>query len=108
VFPGSNLQGPSSSDGVQFGITSAGDNLATGNGGINGSYLTKNAVVLTLGNFSGEPDAKIQGARFQYGTSLDEPQYNGLTPEPSTLALAGLGTVVLAVHAARRRRRIEG
>jgi len=108
VFPGSNLQGPASPDGVQFGITSAGDNLTTGNGGISGSYLIKNAVVLTLGNFSGEPDAKIQGARFQYGTSLDEPQYDGLTPEPSTLALAGLGTVVLAVHAARRRRRIDG
>jgi hypothetical protein len=61
-------------------------------------------VVLTLGNFSGEPNAKIQGARFQYGTALDEPQFDAQTPEPSTHALAGLGTAVTAAHCARRRR----
>src|SRR5262249_54506972 len=35
-FNGSNLQGPTAVDGLQYGITSAGDNLATGNQAVTG------------------------------------------------------------------------
>jgi hypothetical protein len=100
-FPGSNLQGPDSPDGVQYGITTAGDNLLTGNGGINGQHLIKNSVVFTLGGFSGEPDAKILSASFLYGTSLDEPQFDGQVPEPASVVLAVFG--VLALSGARWR-----
>jgi hypothetical protein len=103
LFPGPNLQGPSSPDGVQYGVTSAGDNVLTGNGGISGSHLIKNAVVFTLGNWSGEPSEMITAATFQYGTALDEPQFPGLVPEPSSLALLGCGATGLAIYALRRR-----
>lgn len=103
LFPGPNLQGPSSPDGVQYGITSAGDNVLTGNGGISGSHLIKNAVRFTLGGWSGEPSEKITAATFQYGTSLDEPQFPGLVPEPSSMALLGCGAAGLAIYALRRR-----
>jgi hypothetical protein len=106
-FPGDNLQGPDSPDGVQYGITSAGDNLLThtGNGGINGEHLIKNSVVFTLGGFSGEPDARILSARFLYGTSLSEPQFEGQVPEPASIVLAVAGAVLLSGSAWSRRRR---
>jgi hypothetical protein len=109
-FPGDNLQGPASPDGVQYGITSAGDNLLTGNGGLNGNHLIKNSVVFTLGGFSGEPSARITAARFLYGTSLDEPQFDGETetpndvPEPATVVLLATGALTCAFHAWRRRK----
>lgn len=95
LFPGANLQGPSSPDGLQYGITTAGDNLLTGNGGLSGEHLIKNSVVFTLGGFSGEPDAKILSASFLYGTSLDEPQFEGrIVPEPGSSVLLLIGAVV--------------
>jgi hypothetical protein len=103
-FPGANLQGPTSPNGVQYGITSAGDNLLTGNGGLSGEHLIKNSVVFMLSGFSWEPDAVITSARFLYGTSLSEPQFEGtLVPEPSAYLLAAIGAVGLL--AARRRNR---
>jgi hypothetical protein len=91
-FPGNNLQGPTSPDGVQYGITTAGDNLLTGNGGLNGEHLIKNSVVFTLSGFDAEPDAVITAARFLYGTSLHEPQFEGtVVPEPATWLLAMFG-----------------
>ncbi len=101
-FPGNNLQGPNANppydptkkqlDGVQYGITSAGDNPATGNGGIAGQGLIKNAVVFTIGGFSGNPALDISNVSFQYGTSLTEPNIPSV-PEVTTilLALAGFG-----------------
>jgi len=102
LFPGPNLEGPSSPDGIQYGITTAGDNLLTGNGGITGTGLIKNSVVFTLGGWSGEPDAVIVGAYFQYGTALEEPGFTGDIPEPGAWALMGLGSVGLLM--ARRMR----
>ncbi len=107
LFPGGNLQGPASPDGLQYGITSAGDDLLTGNGGVSGQHLIRNSVVFTLSGFSGEPDNVITAVRFLYGTSLDEPQFEGETtvivPEPSTLALA-IGGLAIAGLLCRRRR----
>ncbi|MBI5762697.1 MAG: PEP-CTERM sorting domain-containing protein [Planctomycetes bacterium] len=98
-FPGSNLQGPTSTDGLQYGITSAGDNTATGNTPVTGTNaLIKNSVVFTLTGIGGDfnPAAVIGNVSFQYGTSLSEPNI----PEPATAGMAALG----AACAFRRRR----
>lgn len=110
-FPGANLDGPTSPDGLQYGITSAGDDASTNNGGTN-TPLIKNSVVFTLGGLPlGFDLARIGNVGFQYGTALSEPQ---LLPPPPPLtvvplppasiagvsALAGAGLLGLA----RRRR----
>lgn len=98
MFPGPNLQGPVGPDGLQYGITSAGDNPGTGNAPVTGGFaLIKNSVVFVLSglpqNF--DPSQSISNVQFQYGTGLDEPR----TPEPSALALLMAGVL----YAARRR-----
>ena len=114
LFPGTNLQGPDSPNGLQYGITSAGDNLATGNAPVTGGEaLIKNSVVFTLSGlpvgFNPAALGAVTNVSFQYGTGLTEPNVPGVTtgsvtiPEPATLSLFG---VVLAVAAWRRRRRV--
>jgi MprA protease rhombosortase-interaction domain-containing protein len=101
LFPGSNLQGPSSPDGLQYGITSAGDDPATGNTPVTGTNaLIQNSVVFTLGNLPAgfDPSATITNVSFQYGTSLEDP--NLQVPAPSAAALLTLG----ALGFGRRRR----
>ncbi|MGH7244208.1 MAG: XDD4 family exosortase-dependent surface protein [Phycisphaerales bacterium] len=102
TFPGANLQGPASPDGVQYGIVSASDNPATGNGGISGSAFINNSVVFVLGGLPVGFDLSRLGDNvwFQYGTALDEPEYEGHIPAPGSLALLGLGGLI----ASRRRR----
>jgi hypothetical protein len=97
-FPGNNLQGPESPDGLQFGITSAGDNPTTGNTPVTGTNaLIKNSVVFT---FTGLPAGfdvnSITSVNFQYGTSYSEPNI------PAPAASVALGGLALA--ALRRRR----
>jgi len=75
----------------------------TGNGGLSGTWMIRNRAVFRLSGFSAEPDDVISDVVFQYGTGLDEPQYGGDIPEPSSFALAALGLVGLVVC---RRRRI--
>lgn len=99
LFPGSNLQGPSSPDGLQYGITSAGDDPLTGNTPVTGTNaLIKNSVVFTLSGLpmGFDPMVSISNIQFQYGTDLSEPHF----PEPSTMALLGFGAVAVL----RRRR----
>ncbi|OWY68872.1 hypothetical protein B7486_23530 [cyanobacterium TDX16] len=96
LFPGPDLAPPPNPDGLNYGLLSAGDNAATGNGGITGSGgLIKNAVVFTLtglpGNFTLDSISNVQ---LQYGTSLSEPRLTTV-PEPGTVTLLGLAGLVL-------------
>lgn len=96
VFPGPDLAPPPNPDGLNYGLLSAGDNSATGNGGVTGSGgLIKNAVVFTLtglpGNFTLD---SISNVYLQYGTDLSEPRLTTV-PEPGTVALLGLAGLVL-------------
>lgn len=78
VFGGLNLQGPASPDGLQYGITSASDNLATGNAAVTGgNALIQNSVVFTFTGASGLTDASFSNITFQYGTALTETSYVG-------------------------------
>jgi hypothetical protein len=110
-FPGSNLQGPASPDGLQYGITSAGDNPATGNMSVTGgNALIKDAVVFTL---SGLPanyvltESSISRVCFQYDTQL----CNNLAvpgqviPEPGTMKLAAAGLLFAAMLSRSRKQR---
>ena len=100
-FPGPDLVPPTSPDGLQYGITSAGDNIATGNGGIMGTGgLIKNSVSFVLSGIAANFNpATITNLQFQYGTDLSEPWVSG-TPTPGTA-----GLLVLAGAASLRRRR---
>jgi hypothetical protein len=96
-FLGSNLQGPDSVDGIQYGITTPYDLPANDNGGLRGIGLINNSVVFTLSGLPiGFDLSNIEDVRFQYGTCLTEPQFDGRhsqVPEPSTLLLLGAGLV---------------
>lgn len=100
-FPGNNLTGPASPDGMQYGITSAGDNPLTANGGLSGEAIIKNEVVFTLGGLpSGFDLSRIGNVLFLYGTAYGEGEFPGEVPAPGAIALLGMGGLM----AARRRR----
>jgi hypothetical protein len=120
VFSGSNLAGPESVGGLQYGILSAGDNTSTGNwGGIMKSGgLIKNAVTFTLAGIAA--GATFSDVYFQYGTSSREPGFSGALdsaslgsssviarsasiPEPGKAVLMSLGLMIGAVISRRRR-----
>jgi len=107
LFPGPDLQAPTSPDGPQYGILSAGDDTATGNTGVLGSGgMIKNSVTFLLGSVpTGFSLSQIGSVSFQYGTALGEPNISAI-PEPETYAmlLAGLG---LMGFVARRRRKVD-
>jgi hypothetical protein len=106
-FPGADLAGPLSPDGLQYGLLSAGDDKDTGNGGITGSGgLIKNAVLFTLAanGFTLTPSS-VSDVAFQYGTNLSEPRIVAAVPEPQSLALVGAGLGFFGFAAARSRRR---
>ncbi len=104
-FPGSNLQGSASPGGLEYGLTSLGDNPATGNAPVTGKEaLIRHAVVVTLSGLPADfdPSRQISGVLFQYGTSLSEPR----TPEPTTLTC--LGAAALLARTRRSARRAGG
>lgn len=112
VFGGTNLQGPADPDGVQYGITTQGDNPATGNGGLSGNGLIQYQVVFTLSGLPVGFDPSALGAitnvTAQYGTALTEPELEltsrtvTAVPEPASLVLLGGGLSVLAARLRRR------
>lgn len=80
--PSSNLQGPASPNGLQYGISSAGDDPNTGNGGVMGNGLIRNSVSFLL---EGLPlnfnlGFGVSHIVFQYGTDLSEPSFPGTPP----------------------------
>jgi hypothetical protein len=113
-FNGSELQGPEKSnavDGVQYGITSAGDNSTTGNKAVTETNaLIHNVVVFTLSTPSNFllSDIDVTGVSFQYGTGLSEPNFPGVlqdhtTPTPIPGALILLGPALLGLVGFRKR-----
>lgn len=115
-FDGLDLQEPAAVGGLQYGILSAGDNTATGNGGIlNSGGLVKNSVLFTLAMSEGFDYGDISNVAFQYGTSLNEPRLPvdpssrpelETVPEPSTMVLLlGMGLALVGLRAVRRRNR---
>lgn len=103
LFPGPNLEGPLSPDGLNYGITSMGDNLSVGNAAVTGGFpLIRHEVVFTLSGLPANFDLeRITNVSFQYGTGLDEPNLPTFDiPAPGAAALLALG----GLAAARRRR----
>jgi hypothetical protein len=106
-FGSANLQGPVSVNGLQYGITSAGDNPMTGNQAVTGSNaLIHNSVIFTLGSLPvGFNLSSISNVRFQYGTALTDISFPGTpgtaVPEAPTMALIGFG--LLGIRLARLR-----
>ena len=112
-FPGADLTDNENVGGLDYGILSAGDNSATGNGGVTGSGgLIRNSVVFTLSGLPTgfNPLTSVRNVFFQYGTNLSEPRIAGTAtstpnpnsqsvPEPSTMA----GLLVTGLAAVRSR-----
>lgn len=93
MFGLSDLDPPTNVDGLNYGITSAGDNPATGNAQVTGNVpLIQNSVVFTLSGLPvGFNENLINNVSWQYGTGLNEPNI----PEPASMLLLALGALTL-------------
>jgi hypothetical protein len=91
-------------DGSDYGILSAGDNTTTGNSSLK-SPLIKDSIVFTLTAASGFTLPELGNTvKFQYGTSLSEPSFDGnkVVPLPGAILLLGAGLARLVAYARRR------
>jgi hypothetical protein len=95
---GTNLQGPASLDGINFGIISAATLYP--NGGLSGVPLVRDAMVFMFTGATGLTIADFSNVSFQYGTALNELNVTGTkgktVPEPASLWLVGAALVGLA------------
>jgi hypothetical protein len=112
-FNGFDLQPPLRVDGLDFGITSLGDNSHTGKKAVTGRYeLTQNSVVFMLALPENYTLSSISSVCFQYGKSRHDPRLiasldvneSGVIPEPTsiTLVVCGIGLLLIANRCARR------
>ena len=108
---GTNLDNPTSLDGINFGIISAAAGFNP-NGGLAGDPLIQDTVTLILTGVSGLTSDDISDVSFQYGTALTETNIPGFDPpppphieatEPATLTLLGLSLAGMGFYRNRRR-----
>ena len=102
LFPGNDLSPPVSPNGLNYGITSTGDDVTTGNSVVTGGVpLIQQSVVFTLSGLPAgfDPSASIHNISFQYGTGLTEPNVP-FVPGPTSGFIALSGALALV----RRRR----
>lgn len=102
--PQIDLDGPACPNGLNYGITSPGDDPATGNAAVIGSVpLIQHAVQFTLTDLpvGFDPETDVSNVWFQYGTSLTEPTYQGV-PEPMTVTGVLLAVGGIAFYVRRR------
>ena len=107
----SNLAGPESPDGMQYGILSTGDNPATGNGGILGNTMSRDSVVFTLSGLGPDFDlGAVSNVWFHYGTSFTSPILPPppAVPEPATMAAFVLVAGALTGYTRRRMKKERG
>ncbi len=101
LFPGDDLSHPPAPNGLEYGLTSEQDDLATGNTPVTGGYpLIKHSVVFSL---SGLPDGfdvlqDVSNVYFSYGTSR--------TPVPEPLTMVGVAGGIVALAGYIRKRRL--
>ncbi|HKB02700.1 MAG TPA: XDD4 family exosortase-dependent surface protein [Gemmataceae bacterium] len=112
LFPGDNLAGPDSPDGLQYGLVSQGAIVPQGNNNpIATDPLIQSSVVITLtGAGSNFNLNSISNIRFQYGTALNEPSFPPRdqlleAPAPPALVLALTGLACFGGLGFRRRLR---
>ncbi len=110
-----NLQGPGSVDGIQYGITTLSDLPGNDNGGLSGGLISNAVDFILTGLAPGFDLASIRNVSFQYGTSLTEtnipggcvglcspdPRGNEL-PEPSSIALLAASLLGCSFFARRK------
>lgn len=110
IDPLTPLAHPASPNGLEYGILSLADDFDTGNGGVkNEEGLIHNSVQFLLSGIpSGFDYSSISNVRFQYGTSLSEPNFSGsaiaTVPEPTSLSLLATGALGFIGYGWRRKR----
>lgn len=107
-FPGPDLDWPESPDGMNYGLTSAGDIPTSGETPVTGpNPLIQNSVVFTLGGLPTgfDPALDVSNVWFQYGTELTDPHFpSTVIPEPLTATGMLLGVAGLTRYLRRRSR----